>query len=80
MPKRPLILTLVAPSRPEERKRFAELIDALLLTTVALIGFVLLWGTIWALTDGTSSIASWFSFGLELSAPTGAPAGLLRLI
>ncbi len=59
-------------------KRMDDLADGLLLSTVALIGFVLLWSTIWSLTDGSVWLGAWLPFDFSVSVPTQVPAGLFR--
>ncbi len=63
-----------------DHRRLANLLDGLLFSTIALIGFVLLWGTVWALTHGTSSLAALLPSSFDFSTPVVGPVGLLVLI
>jgi len=63
-----------------DHRRLANLLDGLLLSTIALIGFVLLWGTVWALTHGTSSLAALLPSTFDFSTPVVGPVSLLVLL
>jgi hypothetical protein len=56
-----------------DHRRLANLLDGLLFSTIALIGFVLLWGTVWALTHGSSSLAALLPSGFDFTAPATGP-------